>query len=303
MTIKCRPFYSMQEIIQNGKDTDFHRKFGALTKGRHGVYIWGFAKETPNLSEESKGQLGIHWPSDPMNKFAVDVESKNIGIYYVGKVESKNLNVFERIMQERANLFGGFYPIFEWDTYFHNTPMLHMHSQLGDKIARKEKLKIATGGKSVWDKRIIKHMKNLDRYEKCSNNSIFKDSPELYSNAGFNQNNIFDRISPGGHISQKLVDSLKNMSEKFIFTWIEIDIPNPEETKQNIKKLESELINCLGVNVFGIGSKYALSIHEFDSLYELKNVDWTANQALKKRIEHINKKSLELKDSPCGCFK
>ena len=56
------------------------------------------------------------------------------------------------------------------------------------------------------------------------------------------------------------------MSEKFIFTWIEIDIPNSEEEipitedrKINIKKLESELINCLGVNVFGIDSKYALN--------------------------------------------
>jgi len=291
MTYICKPFYSMQKILLHGTSDEFHRKFGKLTEGKRGVYIWGFANE----------DFEIPVNSDPnnvsMEQFEIQVSSENIGIYYVGKVESENLNIFERIMQERANLFGGFYPIFEWDTYFHNTPMLHLHSQLRDKIARKEK--------PSRNERLIKHMTNLDRYEECSLNSIFKidDSPLLYSNAFFNQNNIFDLISPGKHFSQKLTDLLKNMSEKFIFTWIEIDIPNPEETKQKIKKLESELISCLGVNVFGIGSKYALNFLKFDSLNELKNVDWTANQGLINRIKHINKKSFALKDSPCGCFK
>lgn len=291
MTYICKPFYSMQKILLHGTSDEFHRKFGKLTEGKRGVYIWGFANE----------DFEIPVNSDPnnvsMEQFEIQVSSENIGIYYVGKVESENLNIFERIMQERANLFGGFYPIFEWHTYFHNTPMLHLHSQLRDKIARKEK--------PSRNERLIKHMSNLDRYEECSLNSIFKidDSPLLYSNAFFNQNNIFDLISPGKHFSQKLTDLLKNMSEKFIFTWIEIDIPNPEETKQKIKKLESELISCLGVNVFGIGSKYALNFLKFDSLNELKNVDWAANQGLINRIKHINKKSFALKDSPCGCFK
>ena len=312
MTYTCRPFYSMQKIINSGKNEKFtknfqsyfHRKFGTLTEGKRGVYIWGFANEDFEIP------VNYDPNNATMEQFEVQVSSENIGIYYVGKVESENLNVFERIMQERANLFGGFSPVFNWDQYFKDTPMLHMHSQLGDEIARKEKLKIATGGKSEWDKRIIKHMTNLDRYEKCCSNSIFKDSPLLYSNACFNQNNIFDLISPGGHFSQNLVDSLKNMFEKFIFTWIEIDTPNSEEKipikedrKINIKKLESELINCLGVNVFGIGSKYALSFHEFDSLNELNKVDWTANRELEVRIKSINRESRELKNSPCGCFK
>jgi hypothetical protein len=172
-----------------------------------------------------------------------------------------------------------------------------------DKIAREEKPK--------RNERLKKHMTNLDRYEKCSQNKIFNSnqakSPILYSNACFNQNNIFDLISPGGHFSQKLVDTLKNMSEKFIFTWIELDIQNQEcekeQEKKDIKKLESELINCLGVNVFGIDSKYALSFTAFNSLEELKSVKWQDNLALEDRIKHINTESLNLKKSHCGCFK
>jgi hypothetical protein len=281
----------MQKILVNGTSDEFHRKFGKLTEGKRGVYIWGFAKELcESTAISSKDE-------DPMKQFEVQVTSKNIGIYYIGKVESKNLNIFERIMHERANLFGGFFPIFEWDTYFHDTPMLQMLSQLRDEIARKERPK--------RDKRLKKHMTNLDRYEKCSDNIIFNIdySTLLYSNAYFNQNNIFDIISTGNHFSPKLINSLKNMSEKFIFTWIEIDTSNQEDTKPNIKKLESELINYLGVNVLGIGSKYALSFHEFDSLDELNVVEWKDNLALKERINHINKKSIELKNSPCGCFK
>lgn len=297
MTYTCRPFYSMQKILASGNCRNFHRKFGKLTEGKRGVYIWGFAKEDFEIP------LNCDPNNATMKQFEVQVSSENIGIYYVGKVESENLNIFERIMQERANLFGGFSPIFEWDKYFHNTPMLHMHAQLGDKIAREEKPK--------RNERLKKHMTNLDRYEKCSQNKIFNSnqakSPILYSNACFNQNNIFDLISPGGHFSQKLVDTLKNMSEKFIFTWIELDIQNQEcekeQEKKDIKKLESELINCLGVNVFGIDSKYALSFTAFNSLEELKSVKWQDNLALEDRIKHINTESLNLKKSHCGCFK
>ena len=139
MTYTCRPFYSMQKILASGNCTDFHRKFGELTKEKRGVYIWGFAKEDFEIP------VNYDQNNAPMEQFEVQVSSENIGIYYVGKVESENLNIFERIMQERANLFGGFSPIFEWDTYFHNTPMLHMHAQLGDKIAREEKPKRQTG--------------------------------------------------------------------------------------------------------------------------------------------------------------
>jgi hypothetical protein len=300
MTYTCQPFYSMQKILASGNCRDFHRKFGELTKEKRGVYIWGFAEKMLDITPNACSDFPKKW--SPMNEYAVHVESNKIGIYYIGKAVS--INIFERIMQERANLFGGFSSIFNWDQYFKDTPMLHMHSQLGDKIAREEKPK--------RNERLKKHMTNLDRYEKCSHNRIFKiaDSPLLYSNACFNQNNIFDLISPGGHFSQKLVDTIKNMSEKFIFTWIEIDIPNSEEKipitedrKINIKKLESELINCLGVNVFGIDSKYALNFQELESLVELNKVDWTANRELEVRIKSINKESRELKNSPCGCFK
>ena len=297
MTYTCRPFYSMQKILASGNCDNFHRKFGKLTEGKRGVYIWGFAKE----------DFEIPVNCDPnnatMKQFEVQVSSENIGIYYVGKVESENLNIFERIMQERANLFGGFSPIFEWDTYFHNTPMLHMHSQLGDKIAREEKPK--------RNERLKKHMTNLDRYEKCSQNKIFNStqakSPIIYSNSCFNENNLFDITTPGTHYKPKLKKVLQKMSRNFIFTWIELDIQNQEcekeQEKKDIKKLESELINCLGVNVFGIDSKYTLSFTAFNSLKELKSVKWQDNPALEDRIKNINTESLNLKKSHCGCFK
>ena len=294
MTIKCRPFYSMQKIIQNGNVQDFHRKFGARTEGRHGVYIWGFAKETPNLSEESKGQLGIHWPSDPMNEFAVDVESKNIGIYYVGKVESKNLNVFERIMQERANLFGGFSPIFNWDHYFEDTPFLSVWQQLNDALARDEKHSSKA------------HRLRLEKYEKCTcgqTKPFPQLNPILHSNSSFHENNLFERlITPKNERDFKLQESLSNISKKFIFTWVEM------ENSTNTEKVENLLHELLGVNILGIGGKKrigAINKGDFKSNQISKGgltIDFNCNQELYNRIVQINDDSIRLQNN-CKCFK
>ncbi len=286
MTMKCRPFYSMQEIIQNGNVQDFHRKFGKSTKGTHGVYIWGFAQDWSKLSQNEKNQIDVQWPLDPMNEFAVNVKSQDIGIYYIGKATS--INIFERIMQERANLFGGFFPIYAWNHYFTATPFLSIWNQLHDQIASSN-LNHA-------------HSNRLKKYKdcRCSNLNPFQSStPIIYSNACFNEYNLMDRIMQG---ESDLSKQIKKMSKNFIFTWIEIvkegDIPTVEKTLHGI----------LGVNILGVGGIKrigAINPGKFSN-YQINNssvsIDFNSNQELYKRIEQINRSSISLHNN-CKCFK
>lgn len=291
MTMKCRPFYSMQEIIQNGNVHDFHRKFGNRTKGTHGVYIWGFAQDWSKLSQNEKNQIDVLWPLDPMNEFAINVKSQDIGIYYLGKATS--INIFERIMQERANLFGGFFPIYEWNHYFTATPFLSIWNQLLDRIARLNSNQV--------------HFNRLNKYQSCvcSNLNPFQSSsPILYSNACFSDNNLIDRImNPNRNLFLKA--SIQEMSKNFIFTWIEINESKVTEQTEQVEKLLHDL---LGVNILGIGgTKRIGAINQGNFLnYQISNcsvsIDFNSNPELYKRIEQINRDSITLQ-SKCKCFR
>jgi hypothetical protein len=281
MTYSCGAFYSMQKIIQNGNAHAFHRKFGQQTSEKHGVYIWGFAQ---NLSNDSKMQLD----SNPLNEFAVTVKSQDIGIYYIGKATS--INIFERIMQERANLFGGFFPIFEWDHYFTATPFLSIWNQLDDTIARLSSNQA--------------HFNRLNKYQNCvcSNLNPFRlPCPIHYSNAYFNKNNLIDRIMQP-KCNTLLKTSIEEMSKKFIFTWIEID------DSQDTERVEKLLHEMLGVNILGIGgTKRIGAINKGNfSNYDISNSDvsisFKSNPDLYKRIEQINGDSITLQNK-CKCFK
>ncbi len=288
MSYRCRPFYSIQKIIQNGQLLDFHRKFGNLTNGRHGVYIWGFAKQMKDLEVEIRKGLPKEYAD--LNEFAVNTNSQDIGIYYVGKVASENLNVFERIMQERANLFGGFFPIFEWDHYFTATPFLSIWNQLDDTIARLSSNQA--------------HFNRLNKYQNCvcSNLNPFRlPCPIHYSNAYFNKNNLIDRIMQP-KCNTLLKTSIEEMSKKFIFTWIEID------DSQDTERVEKLLHEMLGVNILGIGgTKRIGAINKGNfSNYDISNSDvsisFKSNPDLYKRIEQINGDSITLQNK-CKCFK
>lgn len=287
MTYTCRPFYSMQKIIKYGKGEDFHRKFGELTKGTRGVYIWGFAKEVSQITGDSKTI------DASMKQFEVQVSSENIGIYYVGKVESQSSNIFERIMQERANLFGGFSPIFSWDHYFRATPFLSVWQQLNDTSARKKISK--------------KHFKRLENYTNCDHQGkLFNiENPILYSNAHFHENNFIDHILNPNVEYQELNQSISQMSKNFIFTWIDIS------DKASIKSIENLLHHTLGVNTLGTGKiktinnfnditfdKFKLTLSKSTS----ETIDFSKNKQLLKRIQKIHSDSKHLIQG-CNCFK
>jgi hypothetical protein len=276
----------MQKIIQDGNAHDFHRKFGARTKGKHGVYIWGFAKQMKDLDEEIK--KGFPKEFADLNEFAVNADSQDIGIYYIGKATS--INIFERIMQERANLFGGFFPIYEWKHYFNATPFLSIWNQLLDRIARLNSNQV--------------HFNRLNKYQSCvcSNLNPFQSSsPILYSNAYFNENNLIDRtMNPNSNLFLKA--SMQEMSKNFIFTWIEID-----ESK-NTEQVEKLLHDLLGVNILGIGGTKRIgainkgNFSNYDISISGVTISFNSNPELHKRIEQINGSSLSLQNS-CKCFR
>jgi hypothetical protein len=290
MTYTCRPFYSMQKILACGNCKNFHRKFGKLTEGKRGVYIWGFANE----------DFEIPVNCDPnnasMEQFEVQVSSESIGIYYVGKVESHSSNIFERIMQERANLFGGFSPIFKWDHYFKATPFLSVWQQLNDTSARKKISK--------------KHFKRLENYTNCDHQGkLFNiENPILHSNAHFHENNLIDRIlNPNSEEDQELKQSISQMSKNFIFTWIEI------RDQELIEPIEHMLHRTLGLNTLGTGKIKILdcfaeievidSVLSCDKLNNKKlGIDFSNNIKLLERMQQLNSSSKDLINN-CNCFK
>jgi len=283
MTYTCRPFYSMQKILAHGTPEEFHRKFGELTKGTRGVYIWGFAKEFYQIQDDSETI------DASMKQFEVQVSSENIGIYYVGKVESMNLNIFERIMQERANLFGGFFPIFEFKHYFVPTPFLTTWNQMRD----------LTNQKST-------HQSRLKKYQSCTctNSNPFSQpqTPLLYSNAYFNKNNLVDQLLNTNLNPNVVLKSVKEMSSNFIFTWIDC------ETKQKVSEDENLLHDVLGVNVLGVGGIRRIaaikpSILTNNTINNTSaSIDFSNNVQLFNRISKIHNDSIQLINQ-CRCFK
>jgi len=283
MANTCRPFYSIQKIFKLGTNKDFHRKFGQLTEGKRGVYIWGFAKEFYQIQGDSETI------DASMKQFEVQVSSENIGIYYVGKVESMNLNIFERIMQERANLFGGFFPIFEFKHYFVPTPFLTTWNQMRD----------LTNQKST-------HQSRLKKYQSCTctNSNPFSQpqTPLLYSNAYFNKNNLVDQLLNTNLNPNVVLKSVKEMSSNFIFTWIDC------ETKQKVSEVENLLHDVLGVNVLGVGGIRRIaaikpSILTNNTINNTSaSIDFSNNVQLFNRISKIHNDSIQLINQ-CRCFK
>jgi hypothetical protein len=281
----------MQKILACGNCDNFHRKFGELTEGKRGVYIWGFAKE----------DFEIPVNCDPnnatMKQFEVQVSSENIGIFYVGKVESKSSNIFERIMQERANLFGGFSPIFIWEHYFKEAPFLSVWQQLDDTVARDERYSSKA------------HLLRLKKYQDCTcgQTKPFQQlKPILHSNASFHENNLFERlITPKNDEDIKLQESLSKISKNFIFTWIDIS------DKASIKSIENLLHHTLGVNTLGTGKIKTINNFKDVTFDDLKptlsispseTINFSNNQQLFERIQKIHSASKDMiKD--CNCFK
>ena len=283
MTNTCRPFYSMQKILNSGMDIDFHRKFGNLTKNAHGVYIWGFAKDLKEDGDKAKQRTKVN----DLSNFEVNVEMEDIAIYYVGKAES--INVFERIMQERANLFGGFFPIFEFKHYFVPTPFLTTWNQMSD----------LTNQKSTHQSRLKKYQSCI-----CTNSNPFSQpqTPLLYSNAYFNKNNLVDQLLVTNLNPNVVLKSVKEMSSNFIFTWIDC------ETIQKVSEVENLLHDVLGVNVLGVRGIRRIaaikpSILTNNTINNISvSIDFSNNVQLFNRISKIHDDSIQLINQ-CRCFK